>query len=191
MNRKSLFITAAAIALSASVVSSAMAQRTVINTNQNNVAKAIAETNAGITRTNASVGGTVTATAAAIGNTASIDVGRVATVNNTQTNNALVSSALNLTSVNNVKDVTATSAAIANSATVKVANTASPEAINLTNTQRAWGGVQSRLNSSISGVTGKVEQTSAAIGNSFSAEVSGPVSSINTYQAYWGDVSSQ
>ena len=88
MNRKSLFITAAAVALSASVVSSAMAQRTVINTNQNNVAKAIAETNAGITRTNAGLGGTVTATSAAIGNTASIDVGRVATVNNTQSNNA-------------------------------------------------------------------------------------------------------
>eukprot|EP01041_Mallomonas_annulata_P023402 gene23402-43906_t len=87
-----------AIALSASVVSSAMAQRTVIITNQNNVAKAIAETNAGITRTNAGLGGTVAATSAAIGNTASIDVGRVATVTNTQSNNALVSATLNLPS---------------------------------------------------------------------------------------------
>lgn len=187
MSKKVLLITAAAIMLSTTAASA----QVVINTKQNNIAATIAQANVAISRTNSDVGGKVDVTVAAIGNSASATTNQNATIVNEQDNVSRVAADLNLVVQGGVKDVTATTAAIANSASFKVDN-AGTNPTNVYNTQSVWTGAPTVANlaSQIVGVTGNVNQTSAAIGNSFSADVKGPIGTVNNAQFYWGDVRS-
>jgi hypothetical protein len=192
MTKKSLLITATALAFSLTFVSSAMAQ-SKLNKTQTNLAAAIADANVSLNQTGSAVSSKVDVTAAAIGNSASMNLSRAAIIDNEQRNEGDISAALSFSAHNGIKDVTATAAAIANSANFKI-ESSDHEVTNINSWQRRapWADrlttTEAYLHSNVDGVSGSLSQTSVAIGNSFGADIKGPLGTLYNYQVYNGDI---
>ena len=155
-----------------------------------------AETRARLNANLDSVSENVTATAAAISNSFSAELGGKSVVNNVQTTGLDRAgrpvadrdpvAQLNLNATDQVGSITGTAAAIGNSASVTIDGTVAGgnPTSRISNRQRTFTSSYSDLNDDVSGVDDLVEVTSAAINNSFSADVSGR-SNVNNFQDSW------
>ncbi len=157
--------------------------------------------NAAVDNTITNVSGDVTATSAAIGNSFSATANTIGTIDNTQTNTGPITSRVD-TSVGALNeavfgDVSLTAAAIGNSFSATTPdsngtigdinnNSAGNDGTGQVNT----GTIKAKLDTAVQDITGKVSETAAAIGNSFSATADS-LGNITSTQTNAGRVSAK